>query len=272
MRGTSRDSLAAAEDRVEPLLGTLEPAQAVAVGEELFAVARLLDGSGPLRRALTDPSRPGQDKADLADRLLGDRTSAATSALVAGLARDRWSEARDLADAVEHLGSVAVLAAAERDDALDAVEDELFRFGRLVEGDRRLASALSDRALPAERKVSLVERLLGDRVRPYTLVLARTAAAHPRGRTLPAALEAFARTAARRRERLAATVTAAVPLTEQQRERLSGALQRVYGQRISLNVDVDPEIVGGLSVRVGDEVIDASVLSRLDDARRRLAG
>ena len=272
MRGTSRDSLAAAEDRVEPLLATLDTTQVVAVGEELFGVARLLDSSGPLRRALTDPSREGQDKADLADRLLAGRTSSATAALVAGLARDRWSEARDLADAVEHLGSVAVLAAAERDGALDTVEDELFRFGRIVAGDRRLASALSDRALPDERKVSLVERLLGDRVHPSTLVLVRNASAHPRGRALPDALEAFARTAAQRRERVSATVTAAVPLSEQQRERLAQALQRIYHTRISLNVDIDPEVIGGLRVQVGDEVIDASVLTRLDDARRRLAG
>lgn len=272
MRGTSRESLAAAEDRIEPLLATFDSEQARTVGEELFAVARLLDSSGSLRRALTDPSREGQAKADLADRLLGGRTSSATAALVAGLARDRWSEARDLADAVEHLGSVAVLSAAERDGVLDAVEDELFRFARLVEGDRRLSSALSDRALPTERKAGLVEQLLGGKVHPHTLVLARNVAAYPRGRALPEALDAFARTAARRRERLAAKVTAAVPLTEQQRERLSRALERIYGSRMSLNVDVDPEIMGGLRVQVGDELIDASVLTRLDEARRRLAG
>lgn len=269
MRGTSRNSLAAAEDRVEPLLRTVD---GVAVGAELFAVARLLDSSGSLRRALTDPSREGQTKSDLADRLLQDRTSAATTALVAGLARDRWSEARDLADAVEYLGSVAVLSAAEQDGVLDAVEDELFRFGRVVEGNRELSRALSDPAVSAERKSELLRQLLGEKVQRHTLVLAEQAAVHPRGRRLTDALEAFGRTASRRRERLVATVTAAVPLTEQQRERLSRALQRIYGKPIWTNLDVDPEVLGGLRIQVGDEIIDASVVSRLDEARRRLAG
>lgn len=272
MRGTSRSSLAAAEERLEPLLGTLDSDAAVTVGTELFAVARLLDSSGTLRRALTDPSRPGQDKAALADRLLTGKVSDATRSLVAGLARDRWSEARDLADAAEHLGVVAVLAAAERDGVLDAVEDELFRFGRVVEGNRALGQALGDRAVPGERKAELVERLLAGKAQPHTLVLAQQAAAHPRGRTLTASLDDMGKVAARRRERTVATVTAAVPLTENQRARLARVLERIYGGTMWLNVDVDPGLVGGLRVQVGDEVIDASVLSRLDDARRRLAG
>jgi F-type H+-transporting ATPase subunit delta len=269
MRGTSRDSLARAEERVEPLLGAVD---GVALGEELFAVARLLDSSAALRRALTDPSADPQAKAGLAGRLLTGKTSSETSELVSGLARDRWSEARDLADAVEQVGVVAVLGSAERDGALDAVEDELFRFGRMVEGDRGLASALSDRALPTERKAGLVNRLLEGKVQRHTLALARQAAAHPRGRSLTAVLDAVGKKAAQRRQRLVASVTAALPLTAQQRERLAQVLQRVYGRTMWLNVDVDPEVIGGLRIQVGDEVIDASVLNRLDEARRRLAG
>ena len=272
MRGTSRNSLTAAEERVEPLLGTLDSGTALATGEELFAVARLLDASGSLRRALTDPSRPSQDKADLADRLLAGKVSDTTRALVSGLARERWSEARDLGDAAEHLGVVALLAGAERDGVLDSVEDELFRFGRVVDGDRSLAQALTDRSASPERKAGLVERLLAGKAQPHTLALVKQAAGYPRGRALTAALDAFGRIAARRRERMVATVTAAVPLTENQRARLTSVLERVYGTGIWLNVDVDPELLGGLRIQVGDEVIDASVLSRLDDARRRLAG
>lgn len=272
MRGTSRQSLAAAEERVEPLLGTLDPAVAAEVGGELFAVARLLDSSGTLRRALTDPSRDGQDKAALVDRLLEGKVSDATRDLVAGLARDRWSQARDVVDAAEHLGVVAVLAAAEHQGLLDAVEDELFRFARLVDGHRELGQALGSREAPLEDRTALVRRLLEGKVHEPTLVLAVQAVTHPRGRSVPDALDAFGAVAARRRQRLLARVTAAVPLTEDQRERLARLLERLYGTTMRLNVEVDPEILGGLRIQVGDEVIDASVLSRLDDARRRLAG
>lgn len=269
MRGTSRASLLAAEERLEPLLGSVD---GIALGEELFAVARLLDSSAALRRALTDPSRSGDAKAELVERLLRGKVADPATDVVAGLVRDRWSEARDLADATEHLGVQAVLAAAERGGVLHSVEDELFRFGRVVDANRELSAALSDRSAAPERRAALVERLLSGRVQQATLALARQAAAYPRGRSLTEALEAYAQSAARRQQRYVARVTAALPLTEQQRERLTAALRRIYDHDVWLNVDVDPAVVGGLRVQVGDEVIDATVLSRLDEARRRLAG
>jgi F-type H+-transporting ATPase subunit delta len=272
MRGTSRASLRDAEERIEPLLTGLDPTAGIDLGGELFSVAALLDSSGALRRALTDPSRESQAKADLVGRILTGKASSTGVDVIAGLARARWSEARDLGDALEHLGAVATLAAAEREGALDAVEDELFRFGRLVEGNRELSATFSDRALPAERKGALVDRLLDGKVHRATLVLVRQAATHPRGRRLPEILADFGQIAARRRQRLVATVTVATPLTVAQRQRLTEVLQRVYESTIWLNVDVDPEVVGGLRIQIGDEVIDASVLSRLDEARRRLAG
>lgn len=291
MQGSSRGSLAAAVERIEPLLtggggGGLgqtvidmvtgrssgDDAPAGRLGEELFAVASLLDSSAGLRRALTDPSRDPAAKAALVGRLLDGKVSGTTVDVVAGTARDRWSTSRDLADAVEHLGALAVLASAQQDDALDAVEDELFRFGRIVDGDPALRAALSDRKRSGADKAVLVTDLLEGRVRPQTLVLARHAVTAPRGRRLHEVLEAFGKAAAHRRDRVVARVTAAVPLTEAQRERLAQILARVYERTMHLDVDVDPELLGGLRVQVGDEVIDASVLTRLDEARRRLAG
>jgi F-type H+-transporting ATPase subunit delta len=269
MRGTSRASLAGAVDRVEPLLGS---ADAQSLGSELFAVAHLLDGSAALRRALTDPNRPGQDKADLVGRLLSDKVSGVTMDVVQGLVRDRWSETRDLADACEHLAVVAVVADAERAGRLEAVEDELFRFGRLAAGTPTLLRALDDRDASTERKTELVRRLLEGKVTPQTLLLAEQAATAPRGRRFETTIEDFTKIAAERKERLIATVTSAVPLTEAHRQRLTGALTRIYGRAIHIDVQVDPEVIGGLNVQVGDEVIDATVLSRLEDARRRLAG
>lgn len=300
MRGTSRTSMATAQEQLDALLsqtpgpigslvskvvstltrsgastetGSAEsPSAAATLGEELFAVARLLDSRASLRRALTDPSREGEAKAELIQRLIGDQVSEPTMDLVSGLVRARWSSARDLADACEHLGATALVVSAEQDGRLDAVEDELFRFGRIVAGNPDLRAALSDRSVPASNKDDLVARLLDGKVAPQTLRLASQAAAHPRGRRLEAALEAYAQVAAQRRERLVADVVAAVPLTQEQRERLEAALVRLYGHRVQLNVDVDPAVIGGLRLQVGDEVIDSTVLTRLADARRRLAG
>lgn len=269
MRGTSRLSLADAEERAEPLFASVD---GVRLGEDLFAVGRLLDSSAALRRAVTDPSREGDAKAGLVARLLDGQVSGEAVDLVSGMARARWSEARDLGDAVEALGVTAVLAAAERSGDLDAVEDELFRFRRVVEGNGGLAAAFTDRSVPADSVTGLVEGLLDGKVTRPTLVLVRQAATHPRGRSVTAVLEDFTEVAAERRQRLVAQVTAAVPLTEEQRARLARVLAAVYERTIRLNVDVDTEVLGGLRVQVGDEIIDASVLSRLDEARRRLAG
>ncbi|MFP5346390.1 MAG: F0F1 ATP synthase subunit delta, partial [Actinomycetes bacterium] len=128
MRGTSRASLAAAEDRIEPLLRTVDSAR---LGQELFGVVGVLDSSAGLRRALTDPSRDASAKADLVGRLFGGKVSDAAVDVVSGMVRDRWSSARDLGDACEHLGAVAVVASAEDDGTLERLEDELFRFGRI---------------------------------------------------------------------------------------------------------------------------------------------
>jgi F-type H+-transporting ATPase subunit delta len=269
MRGASRGSLLAARERLEPVLAGGEGRS---LGEELFAVLVPLDASPALRRALTDPSRDGEAKADLVRRLFGDKVGGTTVDVVSGLVRGRWSAARDLGDAVEQLAALAVVAGAESDGQLDALEDELFRFRRVVEGDPDLARALRDRGAPPSARVDLVERLAGDKVGPATLVLLREAAAHPRGRRVEQVLEDFGQVAAERRERTVAVVSAAVPLTEQQRDRLAAALQRIYGRPVHLNVEVDPDVLGGMRVQVGDEVLDGSVVARLEDARRRLTG
>lgn len=269
MRGASRDSLAAAQERLEPLLAR---GGASALGQELYAVAGLLDSSVGLRRALTDSTRSEADRAALVQRLLGTQVSGPTLDVVSGLVRARWSEQRDLGDALEALGTQAMLAGAESDGVLDSVEDELFRFSRLVAGDRALTAALDDaRATPAQRG-ALVDDLLARRADPTTTALVRQVVTAPRGRRVSGALDDLLEAAAARRARLLAVVTAAVPLTEVQRDRLAAGLARVYGKRVQVQVDVDPEVLGGLRVQVGGEVLDATTASRLAAARRRVVG
>lgn len=269
MRGASRASLAAAQDRLEPLLAR---GGASALGQELYAVAGLLDTSVGLRRALTDSTRSDADRAALAERLLGTQVSGAALDVVTGLVRSRWSEQRDLGDALEALGTQSLLAGAESDGVLDTVEDELFRFFRLVAGDRALSSSLDDgRATPAQRG-ALVDDLLVSRAEPTTTALVRQVVVAPRGRRVASALDDLLSSASARRARLLAVVTAAVPMTAIQQDRLAAALARVYGKPVQVQVDVDPEVLGGLRVQVGDELLDATTASRLAAARRRVVG
>jgi F-type H+-transporting ATPase subunit delta len=271
MRGSSRASLASAEERLEALLGA-PYADRTAIADGLFAVAALLDQNVTLRRALTDPSQEGEAKAGLANRLLEGKLPGGVVDLVAGLARSRWAQARDLADACEQLAVTALMAAAEAEGRLDRVEDELFRFGRVVNADPQLRSALADRRGSVERRTQLLHQLLADKVAPETLRLARQAVLAARGLNLEAALTHYGQLAARRREQLVAHVLVALPLEEAQRDRLTAALRQMYGRPVHLNVDVNPDVLGGIRVEIGDEVLDGTVGRRLDDARRRLAG
>ena len=271
MRGTSRESLAAGQERLEALLSG-RGTQPEVLGDELFAVANLLAGSAGLRRALTDPSRAGEAKAELVQRLFAGKVGGPAVDLLAGLVRSRWGAPSDLTDAVEALAVQAVLAAAQRADRLESVEDELFRFSRLVAGTTGLRDAFSGRTEGDDRKAALVQRLLGGRAAPETVRLATHAGVHPRGLRTERALEAFVEAAAERRRQLVAQVVAAVPLTTVQRDRLTAALRRTYGRPIRLNVDIDPEVLGGLRVQVGGELLDGTIVTRLDDLRRRLAG
>jgi F-type H+-transporting ATPase subunit delta len=270
MRGASKASLAQASDQLAAV--ATDKATADALGDELFAVASLLDSEHGLRRALTDPAREADAKAGLARSLLTGKVSAATLDLVAGLVSARWSVPRDLADAAEELAARAVVISADRSRKLDELEDELFRFGRVVAAQPALRAALSDPFLPAERKRGLIGALLDGKVTPATEKLVTQAALDPRGRTLENSLDAYARLAAERRQRMVAEVHVATALTSSQQERLAAALAAVYGHDVHLNIVLDAQVVGGMSIQVGDEFIDASVVSRLAALRRKLAG
>ncbi|WNV74606.1 F0F1 ATP synthase subunit delta [Geodermatophilus sp. DSM 44513] len=244
----------------------------VALADELFAVARLLDGQVSLRRALSDPSGSPADRAGVVRRLLSGRVSDVTLDLVETAARQRWSRPLDLVEATETLATDAALEAAEARGELDGVEDELFRFGRIVGGDAHLSRILSDRTAPAEGKAALLDRLLAGRVSPVTALLLR---GHLSGRAVGNAenvVERLSEAASRRRGQSVARVTTAVELTADQERRLSELLTRLYSRPIGLQVIVDPAVLGGLVIRVGDEVIDGSVAHRLEAAGRRLVG
>lgn len=270
MRGSSRIAAAAGEKALEAAFAA--GADRSTLAEELLAVTALIDGSATLRRALADPSREAEGKQTLAERLLSGKVSAEAIVVVKSLVGQRWATERDLSDTVEQLGIESLLAAAESAGRIDRVEDELFRFERIVAGNPELRDRLTNRQGDAQAKAGVVNELLEAKTAQETQRLARQAVLAPRGRKLDRTLERYLALAAKRREQITAVVTAATDLTEQQRERLSSALQGIYGKPVLLQVVLDPQVLGGIRVQVGDEVVDGTVLRRLDEARRHIAG
>jgi F-type H+-transporting ATPase subunit delta len=291
MEASSRAALVEARERLDrlsrPASGVLEKAkdrltgqppraatgpELLALADELFAVGRLLNGQLALRRALSDPAGRPEDRAALAQRLFGSKVSPTALDLVETVARQRWSHPIDLVDAFSALATEASLDAADARGELDSVEDELFRFGRIIGGDPELARILSDRKASAEGKSALLDRLLSGRVSPVTEQLLRNVLTGPHVGTAENAVERLSDVASRRRGQSVARVTSAVALTPEQEQRLTDVLGRLYGRTIGLQVTVDPSVLGGLVVQVGDEVIDGSIAHRLEAAGRRLAG
>ncbi|MFD0305054.1 F0F1 ATP synthase subunit delta [Streptomyces sp. NPDC127119] len=270
MNGASRDALATARERLDALTDSTS-VDAAQLADELASVTALLDREVSLRRVLTDPAQAGEAKAELAGRLLGGQVSGTTADLVAGLVRSRWSRSRDLVDSVEELADTADLTAAQRLGRLDDVEDELFRFGRIVASDTGLRAALTDRGASAAAKSELLRSLLGGRADAVTERLVTRLVTAPRGRSLESGLESLSKLAADRRSRMVAVVTSAVPLSDVQKQRLGAALSKLYGHPMHLNLDVDPEVLGGIRVQVGDEIINGSIADRLEAVSRRMA-
>ncbi len=270
MHGASREALAAARERLDALTDSTS-VDAGSLADELAAITALLHREVSLRRVLTDPAQSGEAKAELAQRLLGTQVSGTAVDVVAGMVRSRWSQSRDLVDALEELANIADLTAAQKRSRLDNVEDELFRFGRIVSSSTELRAALTSRSATTAAKSELLRGLLGGRAERTTERLVTRLVTAPRGRSLESGLESLSKLAADRRDRMVAVVTSAVPLSDTQKQRLGAALAKVYGRPMHLNLDVDPEVLGGIRVQVGDEVINGSVADRLEDAGRRLA-
>jgi F-type H+-transporting ATPase subunit delta len=271
MRGVSRASFAELSGRLAAEHIT-SATVATRLANELFAVVGLLDTEHGLRRALSDPGKPAAEKSAIVAALLHGKITGRAEALVAAAAEGHWASSGDLPDAIEQLAVEAMILAAEADDGLDDLEDGLFRFGRVVAANPDLRATLADPSLPEQGKRKLLGTLLDGKVTAVTLGLINQMVAHPRGRSLTAALDMCADIAARHRQQLIAVVRTATELSASQRSRLADALARSYGHDVHLDVVIDPSVVGGLSVQIGDELIDGTAASRLAAVRRRLAG
>lgn len=234
---------------------------------DLFAVVDTLEGSAALRRAVTDPGAPEKARQQLVHNLLDDKVSKTAVRLVADAAALRWSGGRTFAAALDRQAVRAQLMEADRSGNLEETEDELFRFARTVEGNPGLRNALSDRGVPLANRQELVGELLGGRANETTVVLARRAV-RARERTFAHTIEGFVTLAAAMKNRVVATVRTAQPLSSEQRDRLRAALSRQVGREVAVQEVLEPDVLGGLRVELGDEVIEGTVADRLEQARR----
>jgi F-type H+-transporting ATPase subunit delta len=268
MEGASRGSLSSVRESLEEELRA-DDAEAAQIGEGLLAVSGILGGSAVLRRALTDPSRSGRDRGKLIDRLFAGRVSDGAQRVARSVVEQRWTRNRHLTVALETLAVQAFLAEAEQEGRLTQVEDELFRFKRIAQGSPELQAALTDARAPDDAKGDLVKALLSDKVAPETLRLVSHSVASAT-RRFDQTLETFLQEASRRQSHITAVVTSADALTEEQYERVASALSRQYGRDVHVNAVIDPDVLGGVRVEIGDEVIEGTISSRLAEARRHV--
>ena len=239
----------------------------LAIGEELLAAGRVIGESTQLRNVLTDPSTSSEQKSGIIARIFAslDETS---RELLTVLSEHRWSEPGDLLAGVEEIG-IRVLASSV-EDGVD-IPAELFGFGRLVSSNAELELAVGSKLGEPSAKVTLVERLLAGSVSEQTVAIVSHLVQQPRGRRIGALLKHAAGLVADQASLTIATITVAAPLDETQLERLKAGLSSSYGA-LRIQQVIDPSVLGGVRIVVGDDVIDDTVATRLKDLRLQLAG
>ncbi|SHI63959.1 F-type H+-transporting ATPase subunit delta [Tessaracoccus bendigoensis DSM 12906] len=236
---------------------------------ELFAVVDLLDGQPMLRRSLSDPSASDESRAGLARKLLSKRVAPATSLVLEAVVKAAHPSGNALVSALDRQGVRLALSQARRERKLDEVTAQLFQISALVDENHELSSTLRNPAFPVEAKRSLVSGLFRGKVSPLTLELVNRAV-KARRRTFVNTVQGYLDMAARLTGQRIAKVTVARPLDAGRTARLKSALEAQIGGPVSIQITVDPAVLGGVSVSLGDDVYESTVAARLEDARRQL--
>ena len=269
--GSSRQSLVAARSALDASVKGASAASASDLSSHLFLAAEVIAGNTSLRRAITDPARDKAAKAALAKDLFSKSTGTLAVSLLSELSGLRWSATKDLVYATEQLAIEAEASAANIAGELDRVEDEFFETSRVVADNFELRKALVSVGSTAA-KSALIADVLGKKASASTIKLASALVASLRGRSIEAAFADYLFGLANRRNRLIAVVRTATALTDSQASRLATTLEKKVGQPIRINVQIDPTILGGVSIKFADELVDGSVVNRLAKAGRALVG
>jgi len=269
--GNSRQSLASLRSALDEKLKGLSPDDCAAISNDLFRALTALNSSVGLRRAFTDPSRDAQSKAVLVNDLFDKSLSKSVLFLLLEAVSQRWSSSADIASAVEQLAIEAEATAANGRDALDRVQDELFIFGRILGENRELRQVLGDRMGSVAGKHELVDSLFSAKAETSTTRLLSQMVNGLAGRSIDSVLAVYQDGVAARRNRLIVLVTTSAALTAGQSEKLKQVMSAQAGQPVHLNFHIDPAVLGGVSIRFADEMVDGTISTRLAEAGRALA-
>ncbi len=270
--GSSRASVLALRKTLAEVVNKQSPAELAQFANDLFVILSVLSSSIGVRRALTDNARDASAKAELISNLFGKNISSAAQSLLASAASLRWSSPGEIADAIENLAVEAESAVADKNGELEKLENQLFDFARVLKANPDLRQALNTSADTDEGKLALLEAVIKGKYSSSTLNLLRKVVTLRRGRSIDATLAAYSHYVSSRKDRLVAHVKSAVELSSSQIEKLVAALTKQMGRPVHINLEIDPKVLGGISIRYADDVIDGTIVNRIAEAGRALVG
>ena len=267
MASSTRQALAAAKEALAPQLAKAD----LKFAEEIFGIGAAIGSSIQLRNILSDPSGEKKAKAGALQAVFGKAVSKEALEFANTLSGYRWSKGGDLVAAFTQLGVFTIAGIVAKGKKLEELEGELFAFNQALASDRELQSAFSSRQATLDAKLALIDTLTKKKVSDAAAILLRNAVINSKNVRLAVVLEGFIKQVSAYASRLVANVTVAAELSKSQLERLQASLTKTYGQDINLNVAIDPSILGGVKVQVAGEIIDGSVVARLNQAKMQLA-
>jgi len=268
--GSSRQSLALLRVDLDEKLKNLTSADCATLSDELFHIWNSLDSSIGLRRALTDPARDAASKSELIANLFGKVLSAKALEIFSKAVSLRWSNPAQLADAIEQIAVEAEAAVANVDDKLDLVLSEIFNFSKIILENPELRLALINRADSVERKQELLKSIFGQKFTSSSQRLLSKSVEGRGNRGIEKSISAYSNALTARRNRVNAHIKSSIALSDGQAKKLADSLTKKIGQPVHLNIEIDPSVLGGISIRFGDEVIDGTISNRLAEASRAL--
>jgi F-type H+-transporting ATPase subunit delta len=266
MLGTSRESLLTLQKQFASKSANSDSGFAA----DLLKAASGISAQTPLLVALVDSGQSLDVRQNVVRELFGSQIGSDAIEVLIAATSQRWAEDIDFVEALEVIAADAVFKS--NPNEVDRIEAEVFAFGRAVESSSDLQMALTNPAALSASKAAIVSELLKGKVAAGSMLLLEHLAGNLRGRRVDIALRSLSDAAAAARNKVVADVKVATPLVDDQAQRLAAVLSRIAGKEVSLNVIIDASVIGGVSVRLGDEVIDGTVQTRLDQARRALVG
>jgi len=268
--GSSRVSVQTLRKSLDEIVNKQSAADAAIFASDLFTILSVLSTSIGVRRALTDNARDVRAKSELISNLFGKNISGQAQGLLASASALRWSNPGEIADAIENLAVQAESACADKNGELEKVESQLFDFAQVLRANPELRQALNTSADTDESKISLLEAVVKGKYLTSTINLLRRVVTLRRGRSIDATLAAYAHYVSTRKDQVVAHVKSAVKLSDSQLAKLVSTLSKQVGKDVRINLEIDPKVLGGISVRYADDVIDGTIVNRLTEAGRAL--